>query len=70
MVECHDISKQKQAEYLLDSYSHMAERKNRELEREKDRVERLLLNVMPKSVYEEMKDYGTVTPSSSKALRS
>jgi adenylate cyclase len=32
------------------------------LQREKERVERLLLNVMPKSVYEEMKDYGTVTP--------
>ena len=25
-------------------------------------MERLLLNVMPRSVYEEMKDYGTVTP--------
>lgn len=62
VVECHDISKQKQAEYLLDSYSKMAEKNARDLEREKDRVERLLLNVMPKSVYEEMKDYGTVTP--------
>jgi class 3 adenylate cyclase len=40
----------------------MAEKNARELEREKDRVERLLLNVMPKSVYEEMKDFGTVTP--------
>ena len=62
VVECRDISKQKQSEYLLESYSQMAERNARELEREKDRVERLLLNVMPKSVYEEMKDYGTVTP--------
>ncbi|MGD2155853.1 MAG: adenylate/guanylate cyclase domain-containing protein [Anaerolineales bacterium] len=62
VVECWDISKQKQAEYMLDSYSKMAERNARDLEREKDRVERLLLNVMPKSVYEEMKDYGTVTP--------
>lgn len=61
-VECHDISKQKQAEYLLESYSQMAEKNARDLEREKDRVERLLLNIMPKSVYEEMKDYGTVTP--------
>lgn len=34
----------------------MAEKNARDLEREKDRVERLLLNVMPKSVYEEMKD--------------
>jgi hypothetical protein len=32
------------------------------LEREKDCVERLLLNIMPKSVCEEMKDYGTETP--------
>ena len=62
LVECRDISKQKQAEYMLESYSKMAEKNARELEREKERVERLLLNVMPKSVYEEMKDYGTVTP--------
>jgi class 3 adenylate cyclase len=62
VVECRDISKQKQSEYMLESYSQMAERNARELQREKDRVERLLLNVMPKSVYEEMKDYGTVTP--------
>jgi hypothetical protein len=62
VIECSDFSKQKQAEYMLESYSKMAERNARNLEREKDRVERLLLNVMPKSVYEEMKDYGTVTP--------
>ncbi|HSG15175.1 MAG TPA: adenylate/guanylate cyclase domain-containing protein [Anaerolineae bacterium] len=62
VVECHNITKQRQAEYMLESYSKMAERNARELEREKDRVERLLLNIMPKSVYEEMKDYGTVTP--------
>lgn len=62
VVECHDNSKQKQAEYMLESYSKMAERNARDLEREKERVERLLLNIMPKSVYEEMKDYGTVTP--------
>ena len=62
IAECHDISKLRQSEYLLDSYSKMAEKNAREVEREKDRVERLLLNVMPKAVYEEMKDYGTVTP--------
>lgn len=62
MVECHDISKQKQAEYMLESYSKLAERNAKDLEREKERVERLLLNIMPKSVYEEMMDYGTVTP--------
>jgi adenylate cyclase len=62
VVEVRDISKQKQAEYMLESYSQMAEKNARDLEREKDRVERLLLNIMPKSVYEEMRDYGTVTP--------
>ncbi|MFN2127563.1 MAG: adenylate/guanylate cyclase domain-containing protein [Anaerolineales bacterium] len=62
VVECIDISKQKQAEYMLESYSKIAEKNSRELEREKERAERLLLNIMPKSVYEEMKDYGTVTP--------
>jgi adenylate cyclase len=62
VVECRDITKQKEAEYLLDSYSDMAERNARELQREKDRVEKLLLNIMPRSVYEEMRDYGTATP--------
>ena len=62
VVECRDISKQKQAEYMLESYSAISEKNARELEREKERAERLLLNIMPKSVYEEMKDYGTVTP--------
>jgi adenylate cyclase len=47
---------------MLESYSRMAEKNSRDLQREKDRVERLLLNIMPKSVYEEMKDFGTVTP--------
>ncbi len=62
LVECQDLSKQKRAEYMLESYSKMAEKNARELQREKDRVERLLLNIMPKAVYEEMKDYGTVSP--------
>jgi class 3 adenylate cyclase len=62
LVECTDISAQKQSEYMLESYSKMVEKNTRDLEREKDRVEKLLLNIMPKSVYEEMKDYGTATP--------
>ena len=38
LVECHDISKQKQAEYLLDSYSKLQEKHTRELRREKERA--------------------------------
>jgi adenylate cyclase len=62
LVECRDVSKQKQAEYMLDSYSQMVERNTRELQREKERVEKLLLNIMPRSVFEEMTEFGTVTP--------
>ena len=62
VIECMDISKQKEAEYMLDSYSKMSEKNARELQREKERVEKLLLNVMPRSVYEELRDYGTTTP--------
>ena len=62
VIEVRDVTAQKRAEYMLESYSEVSERNTRELQKEKDRVERLLLNVMPRSVYEEMKDYGTVTP--------
>lgn len=62
VVECRDISKRRQAEYMLESYSKIAEKNARDLQRERDRVEKLLLNIMPRSVYDEMKDYGTVTP--------
>lgn len=62
LVECRDMSKQKEAEYMLASYSEISEKHARELQREKERVERLLLNVMPRSVYEEMREYGTSTP--------
>jgi adenylate cyclase len=64
LVEAQNISKQKEAEYLLDSYSRLAERQNREVEKEKERVEKLLLNIMPRRVYEELKDSGTTTPQS------
>ncbi|MDA0240137.1 MAG: adenylate/guanylate cyclase domain-containing protein [Proteobacteria bacterium] len=47
---------------MLDSYSQLAEKNAKDLQKEKERVERLLLNVMPKQVYEELKDYGTTTP--------
>lgn len=62
LVECRDATKQREAEYMLDSYSRMAERNARELQKEKERVEKLLLNIMPRAVYEEMKDFGTTTP--------
>jgi adenylate cyclase len=62
IAEVVDVTKRREAEYMLDSYSRMAERNARELQREKQRAERLLLNVMPRAVYEEMRDFGSVTP--------
>jgi adenylate cyclase len=62
LVQARDLTKQKEAEHLLDSYSKMAERNARELTREKERVEKLLLNIMPRTVYQELKDFGTTTP--------
>jgi len=62
ILECQNISKIKELEYMIESYSKMVEKQNRVLEREKERVEKLLLNVMPKSVYEEMKSFGITTP--------
>jgi class 3 adenylate cyclase len=62
VVECHNISKIKELEYMLESYSKMVEKNARELRREKERAERLLLNVMPKTVVEELKEFGVTTP--------
>jgi adenylate cyclase len=62
LVEARNISKRKEAEYLLDSYSRMAEKNARDLQREKERAEKLLLNIMPRAVYEELRDFGSTTP--------
>jgi adenylate cyclase len=62
LVEARDESKRRQAELMLDSYSRLAEKNLRALEQEKARVERLLLNVMPRAVLQEMREFGTVSP--------
>ncbi len=62
IVECVNISKQKESDYMLESYSKMAEKNARDLQKEKERVEKLLLNVMPRTIYEEIKDFGTTAP--------
>ena len=62
LAECRDVSDRRRAESMLDSYSKMADRNARDLRREKERAQMLLLNLMPKPVYEEMKDFGSVAP--------
>ncbi|MDX1712024.1 MAG: adenylate/guanylate cyclase domain-containing protein [Rhodovibrionaceae bacterium] len=62
VAQVENISKLRETEYMLDSYSRMMEKTNRDLQKEKERVEKLLLNIMPRVVYEEMKDFGATTP--------
>lgn len=62
LLQARDLTKQKEAEHMLDSYAKMAEKNARELTREKERVEKLLLNIMPRTVYQELREFGTTTP--------
>ncbi|WP_299654257.1 adenylate/guanylate cyclase domain-containing protein [uncultured Tateyamaria sp.] len=62
VVEGQNISRLRETEALFDSYSDMVDRRTRALEREKTQVEKLLLNIMPRSVFEEYMTFGSVAP--------
>lgn len=62
VLECQNITRIRELETMIESYSAMVERNTREIQREKERVEKLLLNIMPRNVYEEYKTFGVVTP--------
>ncbi len=62
VLVCQNITRIRELESMIDSYSMMVERNTREIKREKEQVEKLLLNLMPRSVYEEFKTFGVVTP--------
>ena len=62
VVECQNVTKRKEAEHMLDSYARMVEKHTREVQRERERAEKLLLNIMPRAVFEEMKEFGSVAP--------
>jgi class 3 adenylate cyclase len=62
VLVCQNVTRIKELESMIDSYSMMVERNTRELKREKEQVEKLLLNMMPRSVYEEYRTFGVVTP--------
>lgn len=62
VVECQNITRIRELESMIDSYSTMVERNTRDLQREKERVEKLLLNIMPRAAYEEFKTFGAVAP--------
>lgn len=62
VLECQNITRIRELESMIESYSAMVERNTRDIQREKERVEKLLLNIMPRNVYEEYKTFGVVTP--------
>ncbi|MBX2881549.1 MAG: adenylate/guanylate cyclase domain-containing protein [Granulosicoccus sp.] len=62
ILECQNITRIRELESMIDSYSTMVERNTRQIQREKEQVEKLLLNIMPRAAYEEYKEFGAVTP--------
>lgn len=62
LVEVHNATRVRELEAMIQSYSRMVERNERELRREKERAEKLLLNIMPKSVLKELKEFGVASP--------
>ena len=62
LLEFSDLSDLKKIQYSLASYLSEIETHNSDLRTEIDRNEKLLLNIMPKTVYEEWKQYGVTVP--------
>ena len=62
ILEAQNVSKLRELEYMVESYAQMVEKQNRTLRREKERAEKLLLNIMPRTVYEEIKAFGVAAP--------
>ncbi|MEX0282352.1 MAG: adenylate/guanylate cyclase domain-containing protein [Arenibacterium sp.] len=62
VFECQNVSRLRETEAMIDSYAAMVDRRTRDLEREKTQVEKLLLNIMPRTVYEEFMTFGSVAP--------
>ena len=62
VLVCQNITRIKELESMIDSYSMMVERNTAEIKREKEQVEKLLLNLMPRAAYEEYRTFGVVAP--------
>ncbi|MBX2838397.1 MAG: adenylate/guanylate cyclase domain-containing protein [Gammaproteobacteria bacterium] len=62
ILECQNITRIRELESMIESYSNMVERNTREIQREKNQVEKLLLNILPRAAYEEYRDFGAVAP--------
>ena len=62
LVEGIDHSILDESKAMLSSYSKIIEKKNHELSKERDEVEKLLFNILPKKAVEELKMFGITKP--------
>ncbi len=62
VVICQSITRIKELESMIDSYAMMVKRNARELKRDKEQVERLLLTIMPRAALEEYRVFGAIEP--------
>ena len=62
VLESQNVTRIRELELMIESYSSMVERNTREIQREKEQVEKLLLNIMPRAAYEEYRNFGVVAP--------
>lgn len=62
MLEGHNYSSAREIELMLASYSEIAERKTKQLARERRRAERLLLNILPQKSINQLKAFGHTLP--------
>lgn len=63
-IEVHNSTRIAEMEVMIASYAKMVERNDREFSRERERAEKLLLNIMPKSVLAELKEFAVTAPHS------
>ncbi len=63
LIESQNHTRIRELEAMIDSHAKMVERNERVLKRERERADKLLLNVMPRAVVEELKEYGVAAPT-------
>lgn len=62
LVEGRSAAALEEAQAMVSSYSLMVERQKRQIEIEKTRVEKLLLNILPRKSVEQLRQFGRTIP--------
>lgn len=62
MVECFDISRQREVEHMMESYSEIFEKAHLDMSQKLREGDKLIENVLPGFVRDELNEYGVVVP--------